>query len=372
MKKYNIKIAILCLICMFSISISCFAYDVTTVGPEKYTYSNNIVTVPISIKDNSGIMGFKISLDYNPNEIEILNIQKGQITQKGSFSHNLGVKAKGVDILWNNVEENQQNGTLFTLKLKCLTNEPISISITYSQEDTFNEKMDDVVLECLPISLNENETTNGTATENKSDETITSAVEENTNSDNLMSEFSEKDIEDVITETLYELHYKSITDVPKDRQTFILDSVNLKLYKRFGLQSYFSSFDHLSFFYKVTLKEELKHDIEQSIEENSKQDVLNDYSKTPIEQRKSVQDYIENIQESNLEEKFQDNLSKNDLEDVLNNVLTSQEKNKNAKLQLKKDVIVSVIIVVLVLATILVVLNIYRKKKAKKDLYDKS
>lgn len=121
-------------------------------------YANEIIaqkdiktTVPVNLKNNKGIMGFKITVEYNPENVDISSVEKGIITSIGNFTTNFGTSNKKFDIIWNNTDEVSMDGSLFVLYVICKKSDQIKIS--YSQQDTFNEKYDDVVLNCNDISV---------------------------------------------------------------------------------------------------------------------------------------------------------------------------------------------------------------------------
>lgn len=126
-------------------------------------YSENVILeetvnfASVKITDNPGIMGFKITLDYTSELIKITDITAGSLTSQGSFMDNLGVKKSSVDIIWYSTEQVTGDGTLFVIAIKPLKafdyNENAQIGISYSQEDTFNEKYEDVSLDCSAVSV---------------------------------------------------------------------------------------------------------------------------------------------------------------------------------------------------------------------------
>ena len=123
---------------------------------------NDTVTVPVNISNNKGIMGYMINVEYNPEQLEIVLAQRGT-SFPGNFNDTIGVDDTGAfSVLWNGTDNVSADGVLMTLTFKVLTDEPTvsPITITYSQDDTFNSDYDDVVLNCIngSINLNEEET----------------------------------------------------------------------------------------------------------------------------------------------------------------------------------------------------------------------
>ena len=117
------------------------------------------ITIPIYIENNHGIMGYRLDLKYDVNVLQPVSATCGSdFVNNGQFNDSIGVKDGEFKVLWNNVDEKYNNGTLLTLKFKVLTQEKVDtvISMTYSQPDTFNEKYEDVVFNCRDINVSLN------------------------------------------------------------------------------------------------------------------------------------------------------------------------------------------------------------------------
>ena len=108
-----------------------------------------IAEVPVMISNNHGIMGYRLTFDYNPEEIEVLSV-KGSNIVSGELHDSIGGNASSFDVLWNNTEEFSADGLLFNIEVKSISDiyKLSNIDITYSQQDTFNEKYNDVVFDC--------------------------------------------------------------------------------------------------------------------------------------------------------------------------------------------------------------------------------
>ncbi|MGN0534030.1 MAG: leucine-rich repeat protein [Eubacterium sp.] len=118
------------------------------------------ITVPINISNNKGLIGYLVNVSYNPEQIEIISAQKGELFP-GNFNSTIGQKEGRFFVLWNTTDNNSENGILFYLRFKVLSeaDELSPISLSYSQDDTFNEDYCDVVFNCIDntIHLNEEE-----------------------------------------------------------------------------------------------------------------------------------------------------------------------------------------------------------------------
>ncbi len=122
---------------------------------------NDTVTVPINISNNKGIMGYMINIEYNPQQLEIMMAQRGS-SFPGNFNDTITADDIGAfSVLWNGTDDIAIDGVLMNLMFRVLTDEYVvsPITITYSQDDTFNSDYDDVVFNCISgsIYLNEEE-----------------------------------------------------------------------------------------------------------------------------------------------------------------------------------------------------------------------
>lgn len=106
------------------------------------------VCVPVYISENDGIMGFRISIAYDPEVLRPSSVE-GKIG-KGNLQDNIGVHPGSVDIIWNYSEDDFFEGEMLLIEFEVLTNSftVTDINISYSQDDTFNESYEDVTLLC--------------------------------------------------------------------------------------------------------------------------------------------------------------------------------------------------------------------------------
>ena len=110
---------------------------------------NEVAEIPVMISNNNGIMGYRLTFDYNPDEIEVLSV-KGSNHVSGDVYDSIGDKPSSFDVLWNDSNEFSTDGLLFSIEVKNISNsvKESAIDISYSQQDTFNEKYEDVVFDC--------------------------------------------------------------------------------------------------------------------------------------------------------------------------------------------------------------------------------
>ena len=116
----------------------------------------SIIKIPVSIKQNSGIMGFKILINYDANVLKPISIERGEVTQNGMINDNIGVTQDSeFCVIWSDNKNSFSNGIIFYINFTVLqtTEENTIISLSYSQDDTFNESWEDVKLSCSNITL---------------------------------------------------------------------------------------------------------------------------------------------------------------------------------------------------------------------------
>lgn len=101
----------------------------------------NEAEIPVYIKNNSGVLGYRFVLDYNAEDIEILSITPSELINKDGFNHNLGAESQAEDGLvvscftsGNNVTD---DGILFTVKVRYKNPADTSVS-PISIVDNFN------------------------------------------------------------------------------------------------------------------------------------------------------------------------------------------------------------------------------------------
>lgn len=219
------------------IPISAYAADTAVVyGEAVATQPNSIFFVPVSIKNNTGIMGFKITVRYDPALLTLPAVTRGTVTETGMLNDSVGASAEGViDIVWTSDSAVAKDGTLFTVSFNVddVKAESTAISISYSQPDTFNEAYEDVVFECkeIPVSFG------------GKDEAVT-----------YPGEIKEPDYNDVIIavdSAIKDMPFDSIKNIDRDFDPEILAGVNETIEIMTGTQDYFSSVDEIIGAYKA-------------------------------------------------------------------------------------------------------------------------
>ncbi len=134
-------------------NVSAYAESNATVYADTPINSvDNSIIIPVSIDNNPGLMGFKFHFEISKG-IKANSVSKGNVTENGMLTDNIGINEGSFDVLWNNSEEVKDNGVLFYIGISSDDFSKESISILYSENDTFNEQFENVNLDCKRIKL---------------------------------------------------------------------------------------------------------------------------------------------------------------------------------------------------------------------------
>ena len=209
------------------------------------------VLIPVKIKDNPGIMGFKINLQL-PTPCTNPKVTSGNVTAKGMLNDSiLNSSAESFDVVWTGTENVEGAGVLFTVSVDVMQNAELKdykIALSFSQADTFNEKYEDVFLDCKEITLTigsesnlQANTTGGGATiENGIQPTITETTQMSAQSktteeakdeyvSDVLIKIDSTDVADIVNDAVKEFDVKSVAEVPPDKQAYFVKAVEEKL-----------------------------------------------------------------------------------------------------------------------------------------------
>lgn len=192
---------------------------------------NYIVTV--SIKNNTGIMGYKLHGQYDDEKVEIVSVACGNAFSKGIFQDNIGINIGEFDILWTGTEDVKTDEILFVLKIKSIggLSKDSLIKMNYSKEDTFNEKWEDVLLDCEDIVIS-----NNTNEQQEKDNSNESVVFENKVIvefvDNAICDIDNNELINIINNSLEEVQISSVEDLSENKNTVAVDNILNELRKR--------------------------------------------------------------------------------------------------------------------------------------------
>lgn len=231
--------------------------------PTVYLHAPSVITselseVSVRIKDNSGLMGIKLSVEYPAAQVDVRSIAKGEVLNVGDFSTDFGEQIGHFQVLWHHTKAVKTNGVLFTFQIQKIADfNCAKIKIAYSREDTFNEKYQNVSLQCKDIELY--------GTEQKSEQSGSESVAgAKTTLSNSKKNIANEVILRTVEQTLKQQHCASITDV-KQKKAF-LDAFNANLEKRMGDSSYaMTSFENVQSAYQSAFQGEYIRKVENGM-----------------------------------------------------------------------------------------------------------
>ena len=204
----------------FLFTFTVYAADVSVRAASVNLSTSESTMIPVKIIGNNGLMGFKITVEYPVDKIEVKAVSRGEITSKGNFNTNFGINDGKFDILWNNTENVNGDGALFVITAQAKTEikKDTEINISFSQPDTFNESYKDVELNCHNIVISANKVTTTETTTSKTDNSSTTKA--STPIDN-------SQVTDAVQTALDKFGYKNLAEV-KDEKAFV-EQVNKNL-----------------------------------------------------------------------------------------------------------------------------------------------
>lgn len=369
MKKF-ITIMLIALL-IFQCNVVALAANTATVSADKVSLSEEEPTlIPVKIKNNNGIMGFKITIEYPIDKLDIKSVSRGEITAKGNFNTNFGINDGKFDVLWNNTDDVSGDGTLFVLSAQATTeiSKDTAITLSFSQPDTFNVKYEDVALDCqdIVISAKYVETTIENTTTQKG-ETTTKAP----------TPIDTSQIIDAVDTTLEQNDCDNLNDV-KDKDDFVKDfNKNLEIITGTNEHNV-TDFDTINNMYNSAYEgqfiTEVTNNIDSSVIDTVIKDTLKEFNAKSIDQldEKDKAKFVQKVEEKLKEQdtdipSISNDLNTDDALDIIKKVYN--QKNEDNEQQeddnnVQKGIIITVSVVAVVLIiTILVIIRNKRKTK---------
>lgn len=150
----------------FCINIVSFAQTNPTVYSDinaSQFNAGDTIQIPISIKNNTGIMGWMLTFSYDADVFEPISVEYGEVISGGIQDNIEGDAQPGsFNVYWAGSENETYNGIMFYVNLKIKEDALVhssTIYISYSQEDTFDEDFNDVQIDCnrIWVYINANE-----------------------------------------------------------------------------------------------------------------------------------------------------------------------------------------------------------------------
>ena len=157
MMKNKSIISVILVFLLFTSMIPAYATGVVISADNCEATPGSTLSVPIHISNNSGIMGFKIVVNYNSDNLTPTSVTYGNLIS-GSMQDNIdGNMVNGsINVFWAGTENMTDDGILFYVNFNVSNNASgyDRISLDYGQADTFNESFNDVSLICVAGNIN--------------------------------------------------------------------------------------------------------------------------------------------------------------------------------------------------------------------------
>lgn len=168
----KIKIVLLIALIIFCLSFS--KTNSFAAGTPKVLTADDVIEdtsdkqllIPLYIIDNSGMMGFRLELIYDMNQLNVDYVIKGNLTKEGSFDSAINTDDKfgRTSIIWYNTENVSGDGTIAFIGVTVKGDYDVrTIRVGYISEDTFDESWNDIQLDCYNIQIQSSESSRKTA-----------------------------------------------------------------------------------------------------------------------------------------------------------------------------------------------------------------
>ena len=161
----KISVFLLAALLILSSVMTVFATSNSIYADETICEKGDRITVPIRIKDNSGFMGFSITVTYDADIFNPVSVTKG-VMLSGMFNDSIATSQNNsFKVVFTGTENITTDGELFAIVFDVAGNVSgrYNIELDYSQPDTFSESWGNVQLNCelitVKVSYNEDETT---------------------------------------------------------------------------------------------------------------------------------------------------------------------------------------------------------------------
>ncbi len=276
MKK--ITAAIISFLLFMSISVTAFSANVSEVYAETVTAAaDKAVLIPVKIKNNPGIMGFKITVTYDKTVLTSPKVTKGDVTNSGMMNDSIGVTPEGtIDVVWSGVQNAVGDGTLMILSFTAVKAKETQINLNYSQPDTFNEAWEDVELKCSDISV----VFSDKAVESSADTEKTTDIP--SESDPTLPPMSEnqpssEEIKNAVDIVLGETDKGHIDEIPEEEKSGFVDRTNEILGMLTGKsEKPFESVDEIEVAYSGAVAEDFVDDTKDAVDCDKIDAAIND------------------------------------------------------------------------------------------------
>lgn len=363
--------AVLVLVAVFLFASSAVAADNALVYADKIgTKPNSIFFVPVNIKGNPGLMGFKLTVSYDKEVLSLPVVTRGTVTQGGMLNDSIGITDEGTfDVVWTNDSAVANDGTLLVLSFNVddTDEKNTTLKLSYSQADTFDESYNDVVFDCkeIAISFTDEDVLNEYSGEIK--------------------EPGYKDVIVAVDSAIKDMPFDSIKNVDRDFDPEILESVNETIKIMTGTENYFSSVDEIIGAYKAAAATDFINTSVEAVDPGVIDDVIGNavqsvgaesLEEIPAEKKAEFVDAVEkNLQEQASDiDIISDTLTEDEAIDAIKSLQSTNEENQSTGKKVfnaaqNSDNLFTKIIIAVAAAVVVIfaVLALIIRKKQKKN-----
>ena len=261
-KKHRIIVLLLfCFLWCLILAMNVFAVKVS--ADTITAKSGENIIIPVEIYGNSGIMGFKINVEYDASVLSSPLVHRGKITNQGLLNDSIGVSDEGsFDVLWSYTENVLGDGTLFLLSFKINETkaDKTVIKLSCSQPDTFNEAWEDVTLDLKEIEVN--------IVSEPLSEKSSEGYKEDAGVDT-------EDIKSAVEIARGELEKNNINGMNDSEKSQLVDRTNEIIFQLSGSKNAFSDFDSLNSAYRDSVKQEYVNEILSAVDSDKIDSAIN-------------------------------------------------------------------------------------------------
>lgn len=137
--------------------------DLTNITADNAVYSEMItvtpgeeITIPVCIKNNKGICGFEIIITYDESVLTPKSVISSNVLSSGNFNDSIETSQDNTfSIVWSGTQNITDDVELFAITFN-VNSEAVgttSLSISYNKENTINEDIEEIVLNCYNVSI---------------------------------------------------------------------------------------------------------------------------------------------------------------------------------------------------------------------------
>lgn len=355
---------------ILSVTVTAFAVNTAEVYAETVTATaEKSVVIPVRIKNNTGLMGFKITAEYDKSVLTSPKVTSGDITKNGMMNDSIGVTPDGkFDVVWSNTQNETADGTLFVISFQSVKAEDTQIKLSYSQPDTFNEKWEDVELKCTDITVD-----------------FTAENESATQPDKPSVTPDSEEIKNAVDIVLGETDKGHIDEIPEDEKADFVDRTNEILNQLVGKpEKPFESVDEIKDAYNGAVADEYVDGTLSAVDSDKIDAAIRDslasvgaesIDKIPADKKAEFVQKIENnlSQYAPDVEKISDKLTADEAVEAIkqlqgeNEVAATQGKKVPETQTKNNTAIIISIIAAVVVAAVIVIAVVYMKRKKNKE-----